>query len=77
MKTAQANDMAKIAETVYGVNPVQCEPIVLEWAAHKAIELGADAADVAKQWKRINARRYRLGVHAPIPSYSHPCFAAY
>ena len=77
MEMAKQTTLANVIETNYGVNPVQCDPIVIGWGAHKMLEAGASPADVAKQWRKINARRLRLGVITPYPEYGHPCFACY
>lgn len=65
--------LAKIIESIYGVNPVQCDLIVIEWAATKALEKDS-ASNVAKEWKALNRKRSRLGIITANPPYGHPCF---
>lgn len=71
---------AKMIENVcaerYGVSALNCEALTIEWAAeHVAKTHGVAVA--AAEWKRVNARRYRLGLYTTIPQYGTALFAAY
>jgi hypothetical protein len=60
----------------YEVSALNCEALVIEWAAeHIAKTHGVAVA--AKEWKRVNARRYRLGLYTTIPQYGTALYAAY
>ncbi len=62
--------------SVYGVNALTCDAITIEWAAGKVAEThGVEKA--AKEWKRVNARRYRLGLYTTIPQWGTALYAAY
>ena len=68
--------IATVTETIYGVNALTCEAHVIEWAAERvAAVVGADKA--AAQWKRLSARRNRMGRYTTIPQYGTAMFAAW
>lgn len=74
MKTAQT--IVTVLTSVYGVSEIEADAITVEWAAARLAEtVGADKA--AKAWKRLNAKRYRLGRHTTIPAWGTPLHAAY
>ncbi len=78
MKTT-TNTKATLSSTIentYGVSEIEADAVVVEWAATKlADKVGVDAA--AKAWKRLNAKRTRMGRHTTIPQWGTPFFAAY
>jgi len=60
----------------YGVSALECDANTIEWAAaHFAQTAGVPAA--AKAWRRLNARRHKLGRYTRIPAWGTPFFAAY
>ena len=71
---------AKMLENVvadrYDVNAIECDAIVIEWAAEQIAKTHGVAV-AAKEWKRVNARRYRLGRYTTIPQYGTAIYAAY
>lgn len=80
MMTTTKKSPARMIENLiaerYGVNALQCDHIVVQWAALVLAEThGVTVA--AREWKRLNARRYRLGVYASIPSWGEALYAPY
>lgn len=82
MNTATSTTVrgAKMIENVcaerYGVSALNCEAHTIEWAAeHVAKTHGVAVA--AAEWKRVNARRHRLGLYTTIPQYGTAMWAAY
>ncbi len=78
--SAKSSSSVKLIENVvadvYGVNALNCDAITIEWAADKvAASHGVEKA--AKEWKRVNGRRYRLGLYTTIPQYGTALYAAY
>jgi hypothetical protein len=60
----------------YDANALQCDSIVIEWAADSVAQShGVEKA--AQEWKRVNARRHKLGRYTTIPAYGSPLYAAY
>jgi len=60
----------------YGVNALNCDAIVVEWAAG-IVEGTHGAAVAAKEWRRVNSRRQRLGAYTSIPQYGTSLWTAY
>ena len=77
MKTTLNNKVLEnLVANRYGVNALNCDAIAIEWAAGKLAEThGVEFA--AKEWKRVNARRYKLGKYTTIPQYGTALFAAF
>lgn len=60
----------------YGADALTCDAITIEWAADKLAD--SDGATVAaKAWKRVNAKRERLGKYTSIPGYKSRLWDAY
>lgn len=60
----------------YDANALMCDAIVVEWAAGILAEsIGDEAA--AKEWKRLNARREKMGRYTTIPVWASPMFNPY
>jgi hypothetical protein len=73
---APKTTIVEILRTRYGVNEIEADAITVEWAAeHMAETQGADVAAAA--WKRLNAKRERMGRYATIPRYGSPLWNAY
>jgi len=80
MKTTTQTASKRIIENLiadrYGVNALNCDDVVVNWAAHVLAEThGVTVA--ASEWKRLNARRYRLGVYTTIPDFGSKLWDAY
>lgn len=68
--------LENVVANVYGANALNCDANVIEWAAGKLAEtVGADVA--AREWKRVNARRYRLGQYTTIPQFGTALWAGF
>lgn len=68
--------IVEILRTRYGVNEMEADAITVEWAAeHMAETQGADVA--GKAWKRLNAKRERMGRYTTIPRWNTALWAAY
>lgn len=76
---ATANKTVKaetIAEQQYGTNIYLCDWAVVEWTISlMAKKYGIKEA--AKQWKRINNKREKMGRYTRIPEYGTELFQAY
>lgn len=69
-------DLINIIRTRYGVDAMECDSTTVEWAADvMARTHGNEAA--ASAWKRLNAKRFRMGRHTSIPAFYSPLFSAY
>ncbi len=76
MSNAVNKVLENTVSSVYGVNALNCDAITIEWAAEKvAASHGVEKA--AKEWKRVNGRRYRLGLYTTIPQWGTALYAAY
>lgn len=81
MKTTNSTKVAaKMLENVvadrYDANALECDAIVIEWAADQIVKTHGVAV-AAKEWKRVNARRNRLGKYTTIPQWGTAIHAAY
>ena len=68
--------LENVVSEVYGANALNCDAVTIEWAADKVAETHG-VTTAAKEWKRVNARRYRLGRYTTIPQYGTALYAAY
>lgn len=60
----------------YDADALSCEAFVIEWAAtHLAACSGPMHA--GREWRRINARRERLGRYTTVPAYGSPLYVSY
>jgi hypothetical protein len=60
--------MEMVVQGRYGVGVLECDAIVIEWAAeHMAQSVGCDLA--VKEWRRINRKRERMGQYTTIPKW--------
>jgi hypothetical protein len=76
MKTmTNKNAIENMVSATYGANALNCDAIVIEWAAGKLAE--SDVAFAAKEWRRVNRRREKLGKYTTIPQYGTALFAAF
>lgn len=65
-----------LVATRYGVDALSCDALVVEWAAGVMAETdGALAA--GRAWRKLNARRTRLGRYTATPRWGSPLYAAY
>jgi len=74
-KTASKNVIENLISSHYGANALNCEAIVIEWAAGKLAETDVNVA--AKEWRRVNNRREKLGRYTTIPQYGTALWGAY
>jgi SOS response regulatory protein OraA/RecX len=75
-KTTNKKVIENVIADVYGVNALNCDAIVVEWAAGRLEEThGADVA--ASEWRRLNARRVRLGLYTTIPQWGSTLWTAF
>jgi predicted Ser/Thr protein kinase len=66
--TTNKKALENLVSSRYGVNALNCDANVIEWAAGKLAEtLGADVA--ACEWRRVNRRREKLGLYTTIPQF--------
>jgi hypothetical protein len=76
MNTTNKRMLENVVADVYDVNALNCDHIVIEWAADRLAETaGIEVA--AREWKRVNARRHKLGVYTTIPFLGNALYAAY
>jgi hypothetical protein len=74
--TREAKRLISLISERYEVDALTCDAIFVEWGVlHMAATEGNDIA--AKAWKRLNARRARLGKYTSIPTWNSPLCAAY
>jgi hypothetical protein len=73
--TKTKNAIENLISSRYGANALSCDAIVIEWAAGKLAE--SDVNFAAKEWRRINSRREKLGRYTTIPQYGSELFAAF
>jgi len=76
---ATANKTIKaetIAEQRYGVNIYTCTWEVVEWTMNFVLDT-CGTKEAAKQWKRINNKREKMGRYTRIPEYGTELFQAY
>lgn len=60
----------------YGVDALTCEALVIEWAA-EVLAKTEPVAKVAREWKKLNRRREKMGRYTNIPPYGSALRAAY
>jgi hypothetical protein len=60
----------------YDANALQCDALVIEWAAD-AVAQAHGVETAAAQWKRVNARRRKLGKYTTSPTYGTALYHAY
>ena len=65
-----------VCEERYGVGMLACDALVIEWAAEHIAKTDGPVR-AAREWKRANAKRYRLGKYTTIPQYGTELFKAY
>lgn len=70
-----ANAIENVVSSVYGANALDCDAVVVEWAAGKLAESSVDFA--AREWRRVNHRREKLGKYTTIPQYGTVLFSAF
>lgn len=69
------NAIENMVASTYGANALNCDAIVIEWAAGKLAE--TDVAFAAREWKRVNRRREKLGRYTTIPQYGTALWDAF
>jgi len=74
-KTARIT-IESVIESRYGITEAQADAIVVEWAAEYLATL-TSKEDAGKQWRRLNARRHRMGRYTSIPAYKSTLWDAY
>lgn len=71
----RTNPLATITETRYGVNALQCDATVIEWACDHMLET-ASPATVKAALRTLNSRREKLGKYNYSPRYGQALFNA-
>ena len=72
----QARLIENLIADRYGVNALNCDNIVVEWAT--GLLEGTHGADTAaREWKRLNSRRERLGAYTSIPQWGTAMYQAF
>ena len=76
MKTTNKATIETVIQTRYGVSPIEADAVVVEWAAsHLAETVGVEKA--AKAWRKMNAKREKMGRYTSIPQWGTPFWTAY
>lgn len=76
MSKPAAITIETVLQTRYGVTAESADALTIEWAAeHLADLVGTEKA--AAGWKRLNARRYKMGRYTDIPRFGSKLHAAY
>jgi|266.fasta.fasta_contig_21_556398_length_418_multi_2_in_0_out_0_1 hypothetical protein len=71
--TARQNPLATITETQYGVNALQCDAIVIEWACDVMLKTESPAT-VKQALRALNSKR--SGKYNYAPRYGQALFNA-
>lgn len=74
--TTTSKALATLITSRYGVAALECDDIVVGWAAAVLAETAGNM-EAAKQWKKLNAQRERAGRYTSIPEYASPMYRAY
>ena len=65
-----------VIQTRYGVSPIEADAVVVEWAATRLA--GTVALEkAAKAWRKMNAKREKMGRYTSIPQWGTPFWTAY
>ena len=69
------NPLATITETRYGVNALQCDAIVIEWACDHMLKTESPAT-VKAALRALNSKRAKLGKYNYSPRFGQVLFNA-
>lgn len=76
VRRAPPASLEAVAVDRYDADALTCEAFVVEWAAtHLATSAGVVHA--AREWRRVNGRRERLGRVTTIPAYGSALYVSY
>ena len=76
MKTTSKNVIENLIADRYGVNALNCDDIVINWAAHVLVETHS-VEFAGAEWRRLNRRREKLGRYTTIPDHGSALWGAY
>lgn len=71
----RTNPLATITEIRYGVNALQCDATVIEWACDHMLETSSPAT-VKQALRGLNTKRTALGKYNYSPRYGTALFNA-
>lgn len=74
-KSARVNPLATITETRYGVNALQADATVIEWACGEMLKTESPAT-VKQALRALNSKREKLGRYNYSPRYGQALFNA-
>lgn len=74
-KSVRVNPLATITETRYGVNALQCDATVIEWACDQMLKTESPAT-VKQALRSLNRKREALGKYNYSPRYGTALFNA-
>ncbi len=75
-KASSKTTIDTIISSYYGADPLSCDALTVEWAAARLADVAGETVG-AKSWKRLNARRSKLGKYTTIPRYKSRLWDAY